>query len=145
MTSRSHPAATCRELLSQTWLPQLPPISHRTPSITAGKFWAWERRGRSCCKGINGLEWSDTDLEGVGQTDASGCRDVQSPVLSLRWDRLSGLSWLSPGLKARSAIRGTPGSFRHPLLHLCRVWREGIVRVFIPSIQGYLSACHSLE
>lgn len=66
-------------------------------------------------------------------TDAPGHWDVQRPVLAPRWDRLTGLSWLSPGLKARSAISGTPGSFRHSQPHLRRVWREGVVRVFIDS------------
>lgn len=97
--------------------------------------------------GISAREWAGTDLEGAEQagTDAPGCWDEQRPVLSLCWDGLSWLSWLSPGLKARSAIRGTPGAFRHSQPHLCRVWREGIVRMFVPSIQGHLSACRSSE
>lgn len=133
-TSRSHLAATCRELLSQTWLPHLPPISHRASSLRAN---AGHGRGGRDPAAAGPAIWNGQTptwraWKSAG-TDAPGHWDVQRPVLAPRWDRLTGLSWLSPGLKARSAMSGTPGSFRHSQPHLRRVWREGMVRVFIPS------------
>lgn len=38
LTTRSHLPTTCRELLSYTWLPRFPPISHSAPSLRANKL-----------------------------------------------------------------------------------------------------------
>lgn len=76
VTSRSHLAATCRELLSQTWLDIR--LQLATGLCHCGQVLGTER---SCCKGTRGLEWPDTDLEGVGQARvthlcAGMCRDL---------------------------------------------------------------------